>query len=185
MSNSASSVPAVLSFSSVPIMISEKPKRSTICSLLQPSALSSTVTGWRRLRSMRTPTVSRLSTSNSSHAPRPGITLTLCSVFSVDLSMVSSKYTLGERLVEAAQRIDVATRLGVGAPALRADQPLERLGLRVKEPRNLERLTELGKRNSVRCSGNGVIGGSYCGLLAGPCQDASFQHLMRASRCRA
>ncbi len=35
---------------------------------------------------MRTPTVSRLSTSNSSHAPRPGITLTLCSVFSVVLS---------------------------------------------------------------------------------------------------
>ena len=55
------------------------------------------MTGWRRLRSMRTPTVSRLSTSNSSHAPRPGITLTLCSVFSVDLSMVSSKYTPGER----------------------------------------------------------------------------------------
>ena len=46
---------------------------------------------------MRTPTVSRLSTSNSSHAPRPGITLTLCSVFSVDLSMVASKYTPGER----------------------------------------------------------------------------------------
>ncbi len=91
MSSSASSVPAVLSFSSVDIMISEKPNRSMICSLVQPSALSSTVTGWRRLRSMRTPTVSRLSTSNSSHAPRPGITLTLCSVFSVDLSMVSSK----------------------------------------------------------------------------------------------
>ena len=97
MSSSASSVPAVLSFSSVDIMISEKPNRSMICSLVQPSALSSTVTGWRRLRSMRTPTVSRLSTSNSSHAPRPGITLTLCSVFSVDLSMVSSKYTPGER----------------------------------------------------------------------------------------
>src|SRR4029078_8207568 len=97
MSSSASSVPAVLSFSSVPIMISEKPKRSTICSLVQPSALSSTVTGWRRLRSMRTPTVSRLSTSNSSQATPPGITLTLCSVFSVDLSMVSSKYTPGER----------------------------------------------------------------------------------------
>ena len=78
-------------------MISEKPKRSRICSLLQPSALSSTVTAWRRLRSMRTPTVSRLSMSNSSHAPRLGITLTLCSTFSVDLSMVSSKYTPGER----------------------------------------------------------------------------------------
>ena len=46
---------------------------------------------------MRTPTVSRLSTSNSNQAPRLGITLTLCSVFSVDLSMVSSKYTPGER----------------------------------------------------------------------------------------
>src|SRR6476619_7892828 len=46
---------------------------------------------------MRTPTVSRLSTSNSSQAPRLGITLTLCSIFSVDLSMVSSKYTPGER----------------------------------------------------------------------------------------
>ncbi len=78
-------------------MISEKPKRSRICSLLQPSALRSTVTAWRRLRSMRTPTVSRLSMSNSSHAPRLGITLTLCSTFSVDLSMVSSKYTPGER----------------------------------------------------------------------------------------
>ncbi len=29
----------------VPIMISEKPKRSTICSVVQPSALRSTVTG--------------------------------------------------------------------------------------------------------------------------------------------
>ena len=61
-------------------MISEKPKRSVICSLVQPSAFSSTVTGWRRLRSMRTPTVARLSTSNSSHAPRPGMTLTLVQV---------------------------------------------------------------------------------------------------------
>src|SRR3984957_13187663 len=97
MSNSASSVPRVLSFSSVASMISENPNRSMICSVVQPSALSSTVTGWRRLRSMRTPTVSRLSTSNSSQAPRPGMTLTLCSVFSVDLSMLSSKYTPGER----------------------------------------------------------------------------------------
>jgi hypothetical protein len=78
-------------------MISEKPNRSLICSLLQPNALRKTVTAWRRLRSMRTPTVSRLSMSNSSHAPRLGITLTLCSSFSVDLSMVPSKYTPGER----------------------------------------------------------------------------------------
>ena len=78
-------------------MISEKPKRSVICSVVQPSAFSSTVTGWRRFRSMRTPTVSRLSTSNSSHAPRDGMTFTECSGRSVDLSMVSSKYTPGER----------------------------------------------------------------------------------------
>src|ERR1700691_3624934 len=97
MSSSASSVPAVLSFSSVDIIISEKPNRSVICSFVQPNALSSTVTGCRRLRSMRTPTVSRLSTSNSSQAPRLGITLTLCSIFSVDLSMVASKYTPGDR----------------------------------------------------------------------------------------
>ena len=91
MSSSASSVPAFWSFSSVAIMISEKPNRSRICSLVQPSALSNVVTGWRRLRSIRTPTESRLSMSNSSHAPRPGITLTLCRVFSVDLSIDSSK----------------------------------------------------------------------------------------------
>src|SRR5271167_3662660 len=97
MSSSASSVPAVLSFSSVDIMISEKPNRSRICSAVQPSALSSTVTGWRRLRSMRTPTVERLSTSNSSHAPRPGITLTLNTSTSDALSRVRSKYTPGER----------------------------------------------------------------------------------------
>ncbi|SLI47382.1 Uncharacterised protein [Mycobacteroides abscessus subsp. abscessus] len=45
MSSSASSWPAVLSFSRVDIMISEKPKRSAISSVVQPSALSSTVTG--------------------------------------------------------------------------------------------------------------------------------------------
>ncbi|CPU54406.1 Uncharacterised protein [Mycobacteroides abscessus] len=45
MSSNASSGPAMLSFSRVPIMISENPKRSTICSLVQPSAFSSTVTG--------------------------------------------------------------------------------------------------------------------------------------------
>ena len=72
-------------------MISEKPKRSLISSVVQPKAFSSTVTGWRRLRSMRTPTVSRLSTSNSSHAPRDGMILTECRGRSVDLSMVSSK----------------------------------------------------------------------------------------------
>ena len=88
---------ATPSFSSVDIIISEKPNRSTICSVVHPNALSSTVTGWRRFRSIRTPTVSRLSTSNSSQAPRDGMTFTECSGRSVDLSMVWSKYTPGER----------------------------------------------------------------------------------------
>src|SRR6266571_8064871 len=63
----------------------------------QPSALSSTVTDWRRLRSMRTPTVSRLSISNSSQAPRDGITLQENRSLSDVLSSVFSKYTPGER----------------------------------------------------------------------------------------
>ena len=67
------------------------PKRCWMRSLSQPSALSSTVTGWRRLRSMRTPTVSRLSTSNSSHAPRDGMILTEKTSLSVDLSIAVSK----------------------------------------------------------------------------------------------
>ena len=78
-------------------MISEKPKRSVISWVVRPRAFSRTVTGWRRLRSMRTPTVSRLSTSNSSHAPREGMTFTPCSGRSVEVSIDSSKYTPGER----------------------------------------------------------------------------------------
>src|SRR5881398_849967 len=70
MSSSASSWPAMWSFSSVVIISSDQPNRSRIRSLVQPIALSRTVTAWRRLRSMRTPTVSRLSMSNSSQAPR-------------------------------------------------------------------------------------------------------------------
>ena len=48
----------------------------------KPSALSSIVTGCLRLRSMRTYTTSFLSTSNSSHAPRPGIILASTMSFS-------------------------------------------------------------------------------------------------------
>jgi hypothetical protein len=81
----------------VAISVSEKEKRSRIASVVQPSAFSSTVTGWRRLRSIRTPTVSRLSTSNSSQAPRLGMTLTLKTSLSVVLSTLVSKYTPGER----------------------------------------------------------------------------------------
>ena len=199
---------------------------------------------------MRTPTVSRLSTSNSSHAPRPGITLTLCSVFSVDLSMFSSKYTPGERtscdtttrsvplmmkvpfsviigkspmktvwlLISpvvllmnsavtnsgAAYVMSLSLHSSTGAftsskrgsendsdsvpakssigdssastssrpptgsdvtaverpltPTIRADEPLERVGLHVEQPRNLEGFAELGEGDSVGCSRNGVVG---------------------------
>jgi hypothetical protein len=48
---------------------------SRIFASSQPSALSRTVTFCLRLRSMRTPTLSRLSISNSSQAPRLGMTL--------------------------------------------------------------------------------------------------------------
>ena len=97
MSSRASSCPAVESFSRVASSVSEKWNFSWICSVVQPSAFSRTVTGWRRLRSMRTPTVSRLSTSNSSQAPRLGMILTLKTSLSVALSTERSKYTPGER----------------------------------------------------------------------------------------
>ena len=64
------------SFSRVASSTGDQANCSRIRSVSQPSAFSSTVTGWRRLRSMRTPMVSRLSMSNSSQAPRDGMTLT-------------------------------------------------------------------------------------------------------------
>ena len=76
MSSSASSWPAMWSFSRVDSSTGDHANFSRIRSASQPSAFSSTVTGWRRLRSMRTPMVSRLSMSNSSQAPRDGMTLT-------------------------------------------------------------------------------------------------------------
>ena len=85
------------SFSSVVIISSDQPNRSRICSADQPMALSRTVTACRRLRSMRTPTVSRLSMSNSSQAPRLGMTLTLERSRSEVLSGSLAKYTPGER----------------------------------------------------------------------------------------
>ena len=48
-------------------------KCSRISSLVRPSAFRNTVTDCLRLRSMRTPTWSRLSISNSSQAPRLGM----------------------------------------------------------------------------------------------------------------
>ncbi len=97
MSSSASSWLPMWSFSKVVIISSDQPNRSRIRSSLQPMAFRRTVTAWRRLRSMRTPTVSRLSMSNSSQAPRLGMTLTLVRSRSEVLSGSLVKYTPGER----------------------------------------------------------------------------------------
>src|SRR5712664_4034399 len=70
MSSSASSWLLVWSLSRVASIDSYSPNRSRIRCSSQPSAFSSTVTLCLRLRSIRTPTLSRLSISNSSHAPR-------------------------------------------------------------------------------------------------------------------
>ena len=50
-----------------------------------------------------------------------------------------------EHLFEAADGVDVAAGGGHLTPALGADQPFEGLGLHVEQPRNLERLAELGE----------------------------------------
>ncbi len=73
MSSRASSCVSTWSFSSVFWIEGALSNSVRISSVVQPSAFSSTVTSWRRLRSMRTPTVSFLSTSNSSQAPRLGM----------------------------------------------------------------------------------------------------------------
>ena len=91
MSSSASSWVVVWSFSRVSIIDSYSPNSSRICSSVQPSALSSTVTFCLRLRSRRTPTMSRLSISNSSQAPRDGITFAVKMSLSEVLSAVRSK----------------------------------------------------------------------------------------------
>ena len=77
MSSSASAWVSVWSFSRVARIEGALFVSLRISSLLQPSAFRKVVTYWRRLRSMRTPTVSFLSTSNSSHAPRPGMILAM------------------------------------------------------------------------------------------------------------
>ena len=58
---------------------------------VQPMALSSTVTGCLRLRSRRTPTWSRLSTSSSNQAPREGMIFAEKISLSEVLSGVRSK----------------------------------------------------------------------------------------------
>ncbi|CAM5242220.1 hypothetical protein SFUMM280S_03710 [Streptomyces fumanus] len=91
MSSSASSWPWVWSFSRVARIDSYSPNSSRICSVVQPSALSRTVTDCLRLRSMRTPTMSRLSISISSQAPRDGMILAEKMSLSDVLSMEESK----------------------------------------------------------------------------------------------
>ena len=65
--------------SSVRSTISSLPSSSTMSSRVsaRPRARTSSVAGCLRLRSMRTDRMSRLSVSNSSHAPRLGMTLAL------------------------------------------------------------------------------------------------------------
>ena len=86
MSSSASSCVWTWSFSSVSFTEGALLKSLRISSSDHPSALSMTVTFWRRFRSIRTPTVSFLSTSNSSHAPRPGMIFAMKTSLSVVLS---------------------------------------------------------------------------------------------------
>ena len=74
MSLRASSFVRMASFSRVASMDAKPWNFSVISSLVRPRALRKTVTLCLRLRSMRTPTWSRLSISNSSQAPRLGMT---------------------------------------------------------------------------------------------------------------
>ena len=73
MSRSASSLERIVSFDSVSSIESKPANSARMSSLVRPRALRKTVTDCLRLRSMRTPTWSRLSISNSSHAPRLGM----------------------------------------------------------------------------------------------------------------
>jgi hypothetical protein len=85
--NKKSDTSSSVSFSRVAIIDSNSPNSSRICSAVQPSALRKTVTDCLRLRSIRTPTRSFLSTSNSSQAPRLGMIfeekISLSEVFSI------------------------------------------------------------------------------------------------------
>ena len=93
----ASSWEAMRSFSRVERIDSNSPNSSRMSLWDMPRACSRVVTDCLRLRSMRTPTWSRLSTSNSSQAPREGMTLAEKMCLSEVLSIDSSKYTPGER----------------------------------------------------------------------------------------
>ena len=57
---------------------------------------------------------------------------------------------LVEHLFKTALGVDIAAGLGDLAPARRADQPVERVDLDVKQARNLERFAQLGERDSFR-----------------------------------
>jgi len=66
-------------------------KISRISDSAMPRALRNTVTDCLRLRSTRTPTASRLSISNSSQAPREGMTFVEKTSLSEVLSATRSK----------------------------------------------------------------------------------------------
>ena len=91
MSLSASSLVRIASFSRGCSVESKPANFSRISSVVRPRALRKTVTDCLRLRSMRTPTWSRLSTSNSSHAPRLGMMRAVYTSLSVVFSIWRSK----------------------------------------------------------------------------------------------
>ncbi len=97
MSRSASSFVRIVSLDSVSSIDSKPANSFRISSEVSPRALRNTVTDCLRLRSMRTPTWSRLSISNSSHAPRLGMMRAETMSLSLVLSATRSKYTPGER----------------------------------------------------------------------------------------
>jgi hypothetical protein len=74
---------------------------------------------------MRTPTVSRLSTSNSSHAPRLGMILTLKTSLSVALSTLWSKYTPGERTSCETTTRSVPLMMKVPLPVMTGKSPMK------------------------------------------------------------
>ncbi len=87
----------MVSLSRVASMESYPENSSRISCSDMPRALRKTVTDCLRLRSTRTPTASRLSISNSSQAPRLGMSLAVKTSLSDVLSRTRSKYAPGER----------------------------------------------------------------------------------------
>ena len=89
-----------------------------------PSALRKTVTDCFRLRSTRTPTASRLSISNSSQAPREGMTFAVKMSLSEVLSGVRSKYTPGERTSWETTTRSVPLMMNVPRSVMSGNSPM-------------------------------------------------------------